>query len=283
MYYPAGSLKARHCVDGARRLYEFCAAFGVPHARCGKIIVAHDEAGIADARSASRPRARPTAWRACAWWTARSSHAREPHVHARRGALLAEHRHPQRRRAGAGAGAAVRRARRRVRAAGLAAARRRRHGRARHACARRPKRLHARSVVNAAGLYADDVSAALGGEPFTHLPVPRRVRGAGAGEAPAGERARLSAAARARGTAWACTSPRPSSATSRWGRRCGFQDRKDDYEDDRIPVERLPGAGARTAARADARRPASGRQRHPSQAALARGVVRRLPHRARPR
>src|SRR5829696_10377044 len=47
MYYPAGSLKARHCVEGARRLYEFCATFGVPHARCGKIIVTHDEAGIA--------------------------------------------------------------------------------------------------------------------------------------------------------------------------------------------------------------------------------------------
>jgi L-2-hydroxyglutarate oxidase LhgO len=40
IYYAAGSLMARHCVNGKKALYQYCNDHGIPHRRCGKLIVA---------------------------------------------------------------------------------------------------------------------------------------------------------------------------------------------------------------------------------------------------
>ncbi len=42
IHNPAGSLKARLCVEGRHQLYDFCRDFNVPHRQCGKLIVAVD-------------------------------------------------------------------------------------------------------------------------------------------------------------------------------------------------------------------------------------------------
>jgi glycerol-3-phosphate dehydrogenase len=50
IYYPKGSLKALHCVRGNQLSYEFCTKHSIPHRRTGKLVVAanaHEEQELA--------------------------------------------------------------------------------------------------------------------------------------------------------------------------------------------------------------------------------------------
>lgn len=43
LYYPPDSKKAALCIEGKEALYSYCAERGIPHRRCGKLIVAADD------------------------------------------------------------------------------------------------------------------------------------------------------------------------------------------------------------------------------------------------
>src|SRR5882672_3523408 len=231
IYYPKGSLKGRHCVDGARMMYQFCETHGVPYRRCGKLIVAHDESEI------------PTLETICATGAANGVEGldivdaafvrqREPNVHAvaailspNSGILEAE--------------ALVRTLARLVGdhggfvLPGTSVVDGEPHAEAIEIVTP-SERIHARSVVNAAGLYADEVSAALGGSPFRIYPC-------------RGEYAELVPSKR--GLANGLVYPLPHAhglgthlsktihGNVTLGPTASFQERKDDYESDRLPVE----------------------------------------------
>ncbi|WP_312782356.1 NAD(P)/FAD-dependent oxidoreductase [Brevundimonas sp.] len=46
LYYPTGSLKAKFCVEGRRALYEFLGGHKIDHWKCGKLVVATEEAEV---------------------------------------------------------------------------------------------------------------------------------------------------------------------------------------------------------------------------------------------
>jgi L-2-hydroxyglutarate oxidase LhgO len=80
LYYVPGSLKATLCVRGAELLYEWCAAKAVPHARCGKLVVAVSDAE-ASALDALRARATTNGARV-EMITGERARALEPNVEA---------------------------------------------------------------------------------------------------------------------------------------------------------------------------------------------------------
>ncbi|HXU41765.1 MAG TPA: NAD(P)/FAD-dependent oxidoreductase [Burkholderiales bacterium] len=80
IYYPKGSLKARSCVAGKELLYEYCVSHGVPHRRCGKLIVATDEKQIEELHGIQK-KAHANGVTDVVWMSRAQALALEPELH----------------------------------------------------------------------------------------------------------------------------------------------------------------------------------------------------------
>jgi L-2-hydroxyglutarate oxidase LhgO len=241
LYYPAGSLKARLCVEGRHLMYAFCARHAVPHVHSGKLVVAHDEAEI---RQLELLRARGTANGAEGLDIVDRAFivAREPAVNAtaalwspESGIVNAEEYVKTLLRTATGAGAIF------LPGTRLVGAETRANG-----IELRTERetILARVAVNAAGLYADDVSKLLGGEAFTIYPC----RGEYAEFTPAKRalvRALVYPLPHASGHGLGVHLVRTTGGQVWLGPTIRYQDRKDDYESDREPLESFAEAARR--------------------------------------
>jgi L-2-hydroxyglutarate oxidase LhgO len=233
LYYPAGTLKARLCVEGRRRLYEFCAQYGVPHIHSGKLIVAHDDTEI-DQLEALQRRGTANGVEGLEIVGRAFIRSREPAVSAvsalwspESGIVNAEELVKALLRTGADAGVMF------LPGTRLVGADRQAEG---IVLTTERESILARVVVNAAGLYADDVSHMLGGETFTIYPC-------------RGEYAEFTPAKRSLVNALVYPLPHESghglgvhlvrtTGGQVWlGPTIRYQDRKDDYESDREPLE----------------------------------------------
>src|SRR6516164_4414181 len=77
IYYPTGLDKTRLCIEGKAMLYKFCREFGVPHKRCGKLLVAANE-GEVDKLAALKAQADANGVADLTWLSAKQARALEP-------------------------------------------------------------------------------------------------------------------------------------------------------------------------------------------------------------
>ena len=233
IYYPPDSLKAKLCVDGRRMMYEFCAGYGVAHARCGKLIVAHDDSELATLH-ALRDRGLANGVEDLEIVDRSFMIAREPAVSGTAaiwspstGIVNAEELVKALLRTGAEAGVAFLPGTRLVGAETTS-----------DGVIVRTEResIHARNVVNAAGLYADDVSRMLGGETFTIYPC----RGEYVDVVPA-KRSLVNGLVyplpHASGHGLGVHIVKTTAGQVWLGPTIRYQAEKDDYENERLPVE----------------------------------------------
>lgn len=233
IYHPAGSLKSELCVRGSRLLYEFCARHHVPHGRCGKLIVAADD-HERDALTPLLARGLSNGVEGLELVGPEFVARREPHVHAvaaifspASGIVDADAYVRALLRAGVEAGVIF------LPGSKLLGADADRDGVVLRTAT---EAILAGQVVNAAGLYADEVSAMLGGETFTIYPC-------------RGEYAEFTPAKRhlvnglvyplphASGHGLGVHLVRTTGGHVWLGPTIRYQARKDDYENDRLPIE----------------------------------------------
>ena len=270
LYYPAGSLKARLCVEGARDLYAFCERHRVPHARCGKLIVALDDAEVAGLE-VLRARGEANGVEGLEIIDAEGIRRREPHaagiaglVSPNTGVVEPETLVHTLARALEEAGGYLLPGTTLDGADLTSGGMLLQTGR---------ESILARAVVNAAGLFADHVSAALGGESFVIHPC----RGEYAELAPS--RTHL-----VNGLVYPLPNPsghglgvhltRTTRGTVLVGPTVRHQDSRYDYESGRMALASFPRTRAAAAPGTGAGRPSTRRERDPGEPEHARGELR---------